>query len=490
MSRFAFAHLVAEDYLVQARNARQELAADPQRPSYHFTAPANWMNDPNGLIQWHGIYHLFYQHIPDDPVEGAKWWGHATSRDLVHWQDRPLALAPGANSPDQDGIWSGCALEHYGRVYALYTGLKGAEQRPCLAWAKDESLDSWEKYSGNPLFAPPEGVRGSDFRDHSAWRTGDDWYQVIGSGVAGLGGAAQLYRSCDLQQWQYCGPLCQGRTAETGTMWECPSFFELDGGHMLLVSPIPYGRAIYLTGKYDNQRFQPRSQGEVDTGGCFYAPQTFADESDRRIMFGWLWETIPPQYARRAGWAGVMSLPRVLHRDADGALCQSPAPELESLRGENWQGKPCDLSAGQEMLLPIQGDRLELALEFQPGNASSFGVAVRCSPDGQERTLIVYDTLNQHLFIDRIHASLNSDAAHDVRTISLPLTPGETLRLRIFLDASVLEVFANERVALTSRIYPENPLSQKMCLYAQGGSVHLERLMIWKMNPILTRDNE
>lgn len=490
MSRFAFTHLSAEDYLIQARNARQALAADLQRPSYHFIAPANWLNDPNGLIQWHGIYHLFYQHIPDNPVEGAKWWGHAASSDLVHWQDRPLALAPGANSPDQDGIWSGCALEHYGRVYALYTGLKGAEQRPCLAWAKDESLDSWEKYSGNPLFAPPEGVRGSDFRDHSAWRTGDDWYQVIGSGVAGLGGAAQLYRSCDLQQWQYCGPLCQGRTAETGTMWECPSFFELDGGHMLLVSPIPYGRAIYLTGKYDNQRFQPRSQGEVDTGGCFYAPQTFADESDRRIMFGWLWETIPPQYARRAGWAGVMSLPRVLHRDADGALCQSPAPELESLRGENWQGKPCDLSAGQEMLLPIQGDRLELALEFQPGNASSFGVAVRCSPDGQEHTLIGYDTLNQHLFIDRIHASLNPDAAHDVRTISLPLTPGETLRLRIFLDASVLEVFANERVALASRIYPENQLSQKICLYAREGSVHLERLMIWKMNPILTRDNE
>ncbi|MHB1357465.1 MAG: glycoside hydrolase family 32 protein [Anaerolineae bacterium] len=484
MPGYHFSTLTPADYLARAATARRELAHDPQRPRYHFAAPANWLNDPNGLIQWRGLYHLFYQSIPDDPVDGAKWWGHAVSTDLVHWQDRPLALAPSSNSPDQDGIWSGCALAHDGRVYALYTGLCGEEQRPCLAWAKDDSLDSWDKFEGNPLFEPPAGVKGSDFRDHSAWREGDDWYQVIGSGIGGVGGAAQIYRSRDLRQWEYCGPLCRGEAAETGVMWECPSFFALDGGHVLMTSPIPFGRAIYMSGDYAEQHFTPRLTGEVDTGGCFYAPQTFADESGRRIMFGWLWETLPSRYAKAAGWAGVMSLPRVLSLAEDGTLRQAPAPEVESLRGEMWQGQPCTLSAGQEMTLPVQGDCLELGLDFQPGSASSFGVAVRYSPDGAERTLIGYDTLEQELYIDRAHSSLNPDAAHDMRSIALPLAPGETLRLRIFLDASVVEVFANERVVLASRVYPVNENSQAIYIDVIGGSAYLERISAWQMSTI------
>ncbi|MHB9032893.1 MAG: glycoside hydrolase family 32 protein [Anaerolineae bacterium] len=492
MPAFRFSDLPAEDYLARAAEARRLLANDPQRPRYHFTAPANWLNDPNGLIQWHGLYHMFYQHIPDDPAEGAKWWGHAVSRDLVHWQDRPLALAPTPGSADADGIWSGCCLAHKGRVYALYTGFKliqsvrgqDSDQRPCLAWANDDSLDTWTKYERNPFISQPSQVLSSDFRDHTAWRAGGWWYQGIGSSINHEHGAVQLYRSHNLLDWEYRGRLLEGDPGQTGWMWECPSFFNLDNRHVLITSPIPFGRAVYFSGHYEEERFYPDQQGEVDTGGCFYAPQTFLTEGGRRVMFGWLWEGLPARYARTAGWAGAMSLPRVLTLDESGSLCQNPAAEVSKLRGTHWEGTAQKLLADHELALPVNGTQLELDLACRINSAGKAGALVRCSPDGAERTVVGYDASQQELYVDCIRSSRNPDAAHGRYAAPMPLRPGEALHLHIFLDASVLEVFANGRTALACRIYPQRDDSTGLALYAGGGDVTVTNLNVWEMQPI------
>ncbi|MCE5258331.1 MAG: glycoside hydrolase family 32 protein [Chloroflexi bacterium] len=491
MPSYHFSTLSVDAYLERVAEARRALASDPQRPRYHFTAPANWLNDPNGLIQWQGIYHMFYQHIPDDPAQGAKWWGHAVSSDLLRWQDRPLALAPSPGTADADGIWSGCCLAHGGRVYALYTGFKvmqtekgyDSDQRPCLAWAQDDSLDTWEKYQGNPLVSQPAGVRSGDLRDHTAWREGDWWYQGIGSSIAGEHGAVQLYRSRDLRTWEYRGRLAEGQAAESGWMWECPSFFALGGRHVLITSPIPFGRAIYFSGNYEEERFIAQRQGELDTGGCFYAPQTFQADDGRRLMFGWLWEGLPERYAQEAGWAGAMSLPRVLTLDSAGYLCQQPAAEVDTLRGAGWKAEPILLRDTGEYMLPVRGAQLELNLVIRPTATGKTGVVLRRAADGEERTLVYYDADKRELGIDRTRSSRVPDAARDVRGIALPLEAEEELRLRIYLDNSVLEVFANERAALASRIYPQAE-SNGVSLYTEGSRSAVLSVSAWQMQAV------
>jgi beta-fructofuranosidase len=175
-----------------ADQERERLSGDPQRPIYHFLPPSNWMNDPNGLSQWDGQYHLFYQYNPLAARWGVIHWGHAVSADLVHWADLPIALSPTPGGPDADGCWSGCIVNNGGVPTMLYTGLRGTAQRPCLATSADGLL-TWHKYPGNPVIAePPADVDVLDFRDHCIWQEDGDWYQVIGGKIDGVGGAALL----------------------------------------------------------------------------------------------------------------------------------------------------------------------------------------------------------------------------------------------------------------------------------------------------------
>ncbi|MBZ0294813.1 MAG: glycoside hydrolase family 32 protein, partial [Anaerolineae bacterium] len=132
---------------------RKQLAADHQRPQYHFLPPSNWMNDPNGLIQWNGQYHLFYQYNPHGPLWGTIHWGHAISDDLIHWADWPIALTPTLGGPDEAGCFSGCAVNHDGVPTLIYTGTRGERhdiQTQCIATSHDGLL-TWETYSGNPV---------------------------------------------------------------------------------------------------------------------------------------------------------------------------------------------------------------------------------------------------------------------------------------------------------------------------------------------------
>jgi len=449
------------------------------RPLYHFLPPAGWMNDPNGPIQWNGDYHLFYQHNPYASVDADKHWGHAVSADLVHWEHLPVALAPGPAEYDREGIWSGCTVDNDGVPTIIYTGHPAQAQ--CLATGTDD-LISWTKHPGNPVIAgPPPGFHVTGFRDPFVWREADAWYMVVGSGIEGVGGAAFLYRSSDLVAWTYLHPLCVGQAASSGIMWECPSFFPLGDRHALVVSP--YGKVTCFIGSYAGRRFTPESQGLVDLGDPYYAPNCLLDDRGRRIMWGWIQERQSTEAQRAAGWAGVMSLPRILSLGEDGQLRQAPAPELRALRRAHHRFEDVRLSSSRPYAVPgVQGDCLEVIARFEPGEAAAVGIGLRCSPDGAEQTTIICDRDAGTLCAERRRSSLRADVDAAQHGGRFELAGDEPLLLHVFLDRSVIEAFANERACLTTRVYPARHDSLGLRLMARGGSPRAVSLDVWEIN--------
>ena len=320
--------------------------ASRPRPALHFAPARGWMNDPNGIIQWNGNVHLFYQHNPAGPVHENIAWGHASSTDLWTWQDHPLALEPDPAGPDRDGCYSGCAVVADSTPRLLYTGVNGSRELPCLAEAADTDLIRWTRDPGNPVIAsPPPGETVRAFRDHSAWRNGSTWYQVVGGGLEDRGGALFLYRSADLRNWQYAGVFAAAADhGLDGVIWECPDVFVLGDTTVVVVSvwdgQPPY--AMWMTGQVTGHRFVPRQVGRCDAGHRYYAPQSLTLADGRRVAFGWLRECLGELACPDKTRVGAMSLPRELFLDPSGALRSRPAGELDGARRETLLNRTVD----------------------------------------------------------------------------------------------------------------------------------------------------
>ena len=471
---------------------------DPLRPRYHFLPPANWMNDPCGLIQWNGRYHMFYQYNPDGAYHDAIHWGHAVSDDLVHWEDLPIALAPSPGGPDKDGCWSGCAVDDDGVPTLVYTGV--FPQTVCIATSSD-AMVTWQKFEGNPVIdSPPYDVRydtGGHFRDPYVWRESGVWYLAIGSKIRDVGGMVLLYRSHDLINWEYLHPLMVGDVHKgdpfcTGTMWECPNLLCFGDQHVLLISlqatPIDHLYTVYHTGTCCEQKFESKVQGILVHGGSFYAPQAVQLADDRWVLWGWLKEARAQGMCEWAGWAGVMSLPLRVMPLPDRTVAVRPVEELQTLRREHWQYE--DLTVEREpaqLLSDVKGQRLEVMAEFSFEGEAVFGLRLRCSPDGQEQTRIVYRAAEGQLVVERDASSVSPDVERNDCTAPLQLAPGSPLKLHVFLDHSVIEIFADDgRTCLASRIYPLRPDSLGVGFFAREGSVKMDSSDIWRLDSIWT----
>jgi beta-fructofuranosidase len=453
------------------------------------------MNDPSGLIQWKGQYHLFYQYNPYGPIHDHVHWGHAVSSDLVHWTDLPIALTPAQGRADADGCWTGCAVDNNGTPTLLYSGVH--PQVVCLATSADDLL-TWEYYPGNPVIdGPPAELRvgiGDHFRDPFVWKENNYWYMLMGSSIEGVGGTILLYRSVDLTHWEYLHSLLVGDASTfqpvwTGVIWECPNILTFGDLQVLLFSAqnaeeVPL-YPIYLCGAFRDEHFIPQTQGVLVHGGCFYAPQVLRDEQGRSIMWGWLMEGRSMSLSQEAGWSGVMSLPIIVAPLSEGRLSLKPAPELTTLREKHWRYEGLELSEGMNFLHDESLDGcFEMLAEFEPGQHCEFGMKVRCSSDGQEQTCLVYQSASQQFTIEREQSSVNPDVNRENCSVLIEADPGEVLKLHIFIDRSVVEVFVNERCYLASRIYLEHHDSMGLELFARKGRVRVSSLDIWHLASI------
>ena len=452
-----------------ARALRERLLSDPHRPGYHFVIPegTGMPFDPNGAIFWNGRYHMFY--IFQD-ARGHNW-GHVSSTDLCHWRHHPTKLVSGMFSGNcfvnKDGVPTMC----YHQV----------GQGNAMAVALDDDLDDWKKLDSNPI--TPKTKPGDPHHgkyqswDPYGWLEGENYYAIFGGKRAAIARAPSLDGP-----WEYRGDLL-ARPAEGVDINEdisCADFFKLDGRHVLLCISHDLGARYYL-GEWLDEQFYPTDHAQMSwVDNSFFAPESLLDDRGRRIM--WAWAKDRPDFKIKDDqhWSGTMSLPRVLSLAPDGTMRMQVPQEFERLRYNGQKQENIDVDG--EVQLDLQGDSLELRVLIDPGTAKQCGVKVRCSLDGEEETLIYYDAEEKKLKIDTTKSSLKSDIKA-VEGGPFELQEGELLTLRIFIDKSIVEVFANDRQAVMRRIYPSRKDSVDVKLFSRGGTSKAILVEAWDMMP-------
>ena len=472
--------------------ARHKVMQHTWYPKYHVSPPANWMNDPNGFSFYKGEYHLFYQHYPYLPKWGPMHWGHVKSKDLVFWENLPIALAPGENY-DLDGCFSGSAIEKDGKLYLMYTGhvLTGPnsdddlKQTQALAVSEDGII--FEKIDHNPVIEhlPKGDFHPGHFRDPKVWKRGDIYYVIIGAKTKDSIGQVILYKSSDLIHWEFVSVVAKAKDNE-GSMWECPDLIKLGDKDILIISPqgikaegIYYHnhhQSGYLIGdfNYDSGILTHGAFRLLDFGFDFYAPQTIIDDKGRRILIAWMtmWEDEMP--TKEFGWAGAMTLPRVLELDGE-RLITKPIPELKQLREKEVSYNKVKIKESLG-LAGILGDCIELEVEVDLKKASEFGIKMRQSKCGQEKTVLHYDVAKKLLTLDRNRSGKGSGG---VRSVDIEPKKGK-LYFNIFIDKSSIEVFINKgEQALTARVFPKET-SKEISFYSKG-EVELVNISKWNL---------
>jgi beta-fructofuranosidase len=433
-------------------------------PLYHFVAD-NWMSHPTPYY-WKGEYHVFYLHNPDGSPLGPMQWGHAVSSDLRDWKLLPFALTPDPDGPDQEGCLEGCVFRDNKTFHLLYAALPQiASSSRVLCRADSPDLISWTKYEGNPVAVSPADGESGRFGGPCVWKEADTWLMLLGTASPSEGDSLSLYSSRDKVQWSRIGPFSLDQRDVSAGGVGSPDFFTLLGKQLLLTSG---EKTRWSVGSYRDRRFSPLRSGAVDSG-VLRAAKTMGDERGRRLLFGWIPEERPESDQWQAGWSGALSLPRELAILSDGSLGAEPAPELDSLRGRHWRFEKLSLSGNpnEETLLfdGVEGDALEIVVRFATTTAREYGVVVLASPDLKEKTEIPYDRENGSLF----------DAALPLRRKS------DALTLRIYVDRSIVECFANGRVCYTLRSYPKREDCLSVGAFARGGKAVIDSVDVWEI---------
>lgn len=425
------------------------------RPRYHIAAPSGWINDPNGLIQMDGVYHVFYQLHPYSPEWGPMYWGHATSRDLAHWRHEPIALAP--DQPYESGCFSGSAVNDNGVLTLIYTAHNDGKHQwecQCVARSRDGGR-TFEKSANNPVIPtyPPEAC--AEFRDPKVWRQDGRWQMVVGSG-ARKKGCALLYTSEDLEHWAYRGVMAKSDGTQ-GVMWECPNFCTVDGREVLIYSPLEMKghKSVYHVGRFDcaKGKFSGGKCREMDHGLNYYAAQVFEDEAGRTLLIAWMdmWHVEMP--TQEDGWAGALTVPRELHMRGD-TLLQQPVPELAALREACLRRGGFVAKRGENPLRGLAGDCMELRMVFRRSTAGKgFALELRASESDSARALLLYDG-EKHAFA--LPHGLSACKERALRELVPCETDREEIDIHILIDRSSIEAFIDEgALCFTQRIYPE-----------------------------------
>jgi len=487
---------------------RSTFAGDRHRPQYHALPDAGWMNEPHAPFYQDGRYHLFFQKNPFGPFWHQIHWGHWVSPDMVHWRELAIALAPEDDTLAPDGIWSGSATHAQDGTPVLFF-TAGNDKAPVPervglarpADPADPDLRRWTKYP-LPVTEPPPGPgHARDFRDPFVFRddAGDRWFELVGSRVPGGSGVAFVHESSDLVHWRYRGPLFTldaQRYPGFESTFELPVLLPIGKGsdgrrrHVFLTDV--KAQVYYWIGVFDSAtaRFIPDSDAPrvFDLGDHhFSGPSGFVDpRTGRTIVFSIAQGERSAQDEWASGWAHNAGLPVTLAIGPDDDLRLAPIDEVERLR-QDLLLDVADVTpaAAAARLAGIEGDLLEVDLELAPapGNGARRGLVVRKTSDDAEHTDLVVDAARQRFEVDRTHTTLDAAArSYGVQGGPFDLR-GEHLRLRVFLDRSMVEAYLNERKSITSRMYPSRPDATGLGLIAAPAD-RVVRLRVWRMGAL------
>jgi beta-fructofuranosidase len=455
---------------IEAATPRAE--ADPAHPIFHVTAPAQWINDPNGPIYYKGFYHLFYQLHPFSDDSGPKYWGHVRSRNLVKWEHLPIALWPSTELGEAE-VWSGCCtINGNGDPMIFYTSIAPGKPAKTHAeqWAAigDKDLLTWHKSTANPVLSEAlhEGKKIYEWRDPFVFQHKKRTFMVLGGNLNETkGGQAvvNIYEAENpaLTQWKYRGVLFQIPSPNARTV-ECPNFFQLGDRWVLFFSP--YGKVEYYVGDFDSDtcRFHPQNQCLLDYGPNFYAPNTMQVPDGRRIVWGWV-----TGFKSGHGWNGCLTVPRELSLTHNGQLQQNPAPQLKKLRGKPVRWRNASLNAETKSFPLPMTNTLEIDLDFDLAKAQS--VALKIASGNSSNVEMTFD--NSKFKMPGTDAPLSF------------VGNKRNLNVQIFLDRSVLEIFANGTICAT-KVIPPPEGALKLELRAEGDQAKAKRIEAWPMKSI------
>lgn len=433
----------------------EPLYREKYRPQFHFTSRRGWLNDPNGLVYHDGEYHLYYQHNPYGWNWGNMHWGHAVSRDLVHWQELGDVLTPVRYG---DWCFSGSAVVDRnntsgfksGREDVLVAAFTSTGRGECIVFSNDRGR-TWREYDGNPV------VRHQGRDPRLLWHAPSKrWVMAVYNEHAGKQWIA-FYTSADLKKWTF--------TSRIEGFFECPDLFELpvEGrvGEARWVLYAADGK--YVLGQFDGQKFTTESGKHTVWHGNFYAAQTFSDTPDgRRIQIGWgNGITFPGMPFNQQ-----MTVPcrLTLRPTEDGPrMFVEPVKEIASLRGPAHTTADMELTPGTNLLKERSfGELLDIEADLEPRDAALFGLEVRGVP-------VMYDVKKQEL---------------TVKTVKVPLKLEQgRLRLRVLVDRGSVEVFANGGRAAVSVGALTVDRKNELATAARGGAVRVKSLTVHELKP-------
>ena len=503
-----------KDEIIKRLNASRNIYKDdPFRPNFHYVNPENTLNDPNGLCFWKGYWHLFYQAYP--PEDTRQHWGHAYSKDLVHWEDLPYAIYPNP----EEACFSGATYVEDKKVIAIYHGTKVGNM---IAISNDDLLLNWEKINDNRPVIDIQSEDGSNLPyrvfDPCIWKKDNYYYSLSGGTLPHLSSGRRrranfLFKSEDLINWEYLHPFIEGDNfTKIGDDGACPYFWPLEDRYILyFFSHMSGGQA--LLGDYDKDRdkFIVTSHHEFNFGaahpGGVHAPSATPCKNGKNIVI------FNMNHSKNTyGWDQLMTLPReigIAGKDAINrdVLTIKPAGDIESLRKNHISLKNIEILPNQEKVFEkIRGNSIEIKLDVLVSDASMFEIRVLRSENREEFTRISfyknrgfrdwdkYDGWDLKKRLEASYSIISLDTSYssqDKEVISRPpevapfyLSEKENLKLTIFVDKSVVEVFINERQCIASRLYPTRKDSVGVSVISQGSSSKILSLDAYEMENI------
>ena len=474
-------------------------ADDLLRPRLHGMPAAGWTNESHGMTYANGRYHVFFQKNANGPYMSRLHWGHISSPDLVNWTEEKIALFPELNY-DIKGCWSGCVFSDNditgGKPNIIYTGVDYVKAYIAQASPKDDDLIEWEKRA-NPIINGKPGGLSDDFRDPYFFRNGSDAYIIVGTSKNDIG-AVTLHKYIPAAgMWTNTGDIFFSGTdkASCGTFWEMPNITPMGNGKWLFtVTPQQTGlgvRTLYWTGSIgadgkftpDAASAPPRGVELISKQGFGLLSPTIYQHDGKTIALGIVPDKLPGSVNYSLGWAHCYSLPREWSLDAQGNLIQKPYEGLRDARAEGGFSKTSFDLSGTQDFGNVAGRQVELLGRFTVGT-SPFGF--RFFKSGGSEAVLKYIPAANMLSVDltKLDRTPNDNGVYNgLYTCVLPenISTGSELKINLFIDGSVLDIFINDKWATSIRAFPTKHEADGVEAFADS-TVQVKELCAWNLD--------